>query len=57
MCHTSANAPAGKYRIDVPVYQTEEDALNLQNGAVVSHDFELPAPGGVVTVPVGLQPN
>jgi hypothetical protein len=51
------NAPAGKYRIHVPVYQTEQDALSEQNGATVTSDFELPAPDGIIVVGVGLQPN
>ncbi len=56
-CHTSTEAPAGKYRVEVPVYPTEEDALSYTNGVVLTHEFDLPAPDGIVTVPVGLQPN
>jgi len=56
-CHTTTNALAAKYRVEVPVYVTEQDALNHTNGVVLTHEFDLPAPNGIVTVPVGLQPN
>jgi hypothetical protein len=54
-CHVEHLAPAGKYRVTVPVYATEQAAA--ENGAPageVSVDFDLPAPGGVVEVPVAL---
>lgn len=54
-CHMEHVAPAGKYRITVPLYATEEDALAGGTPAgEVSTDFELPTPGGVVEVPVFL---
>lgn len=56
-CHTKTNAYAGKYRVQVPVYLTEQDALNQTNSVMVYHEFDLPAPDGIVVVPVGLQPN
>lgn len=56
-CHTTTNAYAAKYRVQVPVYQTEQDALNQTNSVMVYHEFDLPAPDGIVVVPVGLQPN
>jgi hypothetical protein len=49
-CHTSSPAQAGKYRVVVPVYSSETDALAETNATSVTVDFELPAPNGVVTV-------
>lgn len=51
-CHNAGVAPAGKYRITVPVYTTEQDALNHTNGVDRSFDFTLPAPNGVVVLPI-----
>lgn len=54
-CHVKHVAPAGKYRITVPVWATEEEAAaNGPPAAEVSVDFDLPAPGGVVEVPLAL---
>lgn len=52
-CHTAVNAPAAKYRVQVPVYPSEQDAINQQNGVMVYQEFDLPAPNGIVTIPVG----
>ena len=55
MCHVEHTAPAGKYRITVPVWATEQEAEEGGSPAgEVSVDFDLPAPGGVVEVPVTL---
>ena len=54
-CHEEHVAPAGKYRITVPVFASEADAVDNNSPAgQVSVDFVLPAPGGVVEVPVAL---
>ena len=52
-CSNSHDAPAGKYRVTIPVYASDGDA---QSGTVlrtVTADFDLPAEGGVVTVDLG----
>jgi hypothetical protein len=51
-CHVQHVAPAGKYRVNLSVFASEQDA---QDGVVsheVSVDFTLPAPGGMVDVPL-----
>ena len=51
-CYNAFAAPAGRYRITVPVYGSDEGA---QHGDVlheVEVPFTLPAPGGVVHVPL-----
>jgi len=54
-CYYEHTAPAAKYLITVPVYGSEdvEDSEPLYEAAVF---FELPAPGGVVAVPLPLAP-
>ncbi len=48
-CHNTFEAPAGKYRIEVPVYLSLEPyTAEPVHTAVV--DFTLPAPNGTVTV-------
>lgn len=49
-CHEMHAAPAGKYRVSVPVYASETDALEGNPSREVSVDFTLPAPGGLVDV-------
>ena len=53
-CSNAMNAPAGRYRIEVPIYA---DELSAETGGTalrtVRLDFELPAPDGIVTVPLG----
>ncbi|MCA9595402.1 MAG: hypothetical protein KC776_18935 [Myxococcales bacterium] len=53
-CHDSIAAPAGKYRVTVPVYASEDDAMFGKPLREVTVDFSLPAPGNVVEVPLGL---
>jgi hypothetical protein len=48
-CHNRFEAPAGKYRIEVPVYLTNELYPSTPDYTAVV-DFTLPAPSGVVTV-------
>lgn len=48
-CHDKFEAPAGKYRIEVPVYSTSEPYVSQPIDVVVV-DFTLPALGNVVTV-------
>jgi hypothetical protein len=53
-CYNPAMATAGKYLVRVPVYKTKEDA-EFGNVAYQSEVyFDLPAPNGVVEVPVVL---
>ncbi len=50
-CHNEQYATAGKYRVRVPVYATEAEAMsNGPPAKNVDVDFTLPAPGGVVEV-------
>lgn len=51
-CHTAGVAPAGKYRITVPVFTNEQDAMSNTNGVEHSYDFQLPAPNGIVVIPI-----
>lgn len=53
-CHTTSAAPAGKYRITVPVFNTAQDAMDNANGNLRSYDFQLPAPNGLVVIPVDM---
>ncbi|MCC6553750.1 MAG: hypothetical protein IT372_12120 [Polyangiaceae bacterium] len=52
-CHTEHTAPAGRYRVVVPVYASEAAAMEGTPSYEASVDFELPAPDGVVRVPIG----
>lgn len=49
-CHTGTVAPAARYRVSVPVYASEDDALSGNKLYDVTQDFELPAPGSLVEV-------
>ena len=49
-CHEEHHAPAGKYRVKVPVFASEEDALMNKVAFEVVQDFELPAPEGTLLV-------
>jgi hypothetical protein len=50
-CHNRFVAPAGKYRIEVPVYDTEvPEAVSPIHTATL--DFTLPSPDGIVRVDV-----
>lgn len=53
-CHTEHVAPASLYRLTAAIYDTEEAAAtSAAIHGTVTVEFELPAPGGVVEVPVG----
>lgn len=53
-CHHTRPAPADRYRVTLPVYDNEADAsAGAWRAREVSLDFELPAEGGLVTVPMG----
>ena len=54
-CYVPADAPAAKYRAAMQVYLHPEDALARVGGIPLSADFALPAPAGVVVLPVGLK--
>jgi hypothetical protein len=56
-CVDSRALPAGRYRVSVSVYATGTDALARTGPRVVSRDFELPAPSGVVDVPLASSPD
>ncbi len=56
-CHNASVAPAGKYRITVPVFATEADATANTNPVPHTVDFDLPAPNGIVIVPVDFLPD
>ncbi len=51
-CHNKHVAPAGKYRLKVNVYASEQDAQIGNVSHPVEVDFTLPAPGGIVEVPI-----
>jgi hypothetical protein len=55
-CETTNVLPAGRYRIDVPVYESEADAASRINARTASQTFDLPPPG-VVVVPLGVHPT
>lgn len=50
MCHEGHVAPAGKYRITVPVYASAEAATSGEKSFDAIVDFELPAPNDTVDV-------
>ena len=51
-CVTNRDLPAGRYRVSIWVYETADGALARTEPRVVSRDFELPAPNGIVDVPL-----
>ncbi|MDI3287442.1 hypothetical protein [Polyangium sp. 15x6] len=55
-CHEPHVARAGRYRIRVPVYASDMDAQAGTPSYEVTMNFELPAPNGVVVVPIGQSP-
>ncbi|MDI1446282.1 hypothetical protein [Polyangium sp. 6x1] len=55
-CHEEHVARAGKYRLRVPVYASEMDADMNAPAYEVTVNFDLPAPNGVVVVPIGQSP-
>ncbi len=50
-CARSRVLPAGRYRVAIRV-SDPEDLLTGLAGRIVTRDFELPAPGGIVDVPL-----
>jgi hypothetical protein len=53
-CSIAMNAPAGRYRVEIPVYDTATAAeSNAEPVRAVQIDFELPSPAGRVTIPLG----
>ncbi len=52
-CYYPRVAPAGRYRVVVPFFRTEQAALDNQPDIVCSVDFALPDPDGVVEVVLG----
>jgi hypothetical protein len=55
-CQRSETLPAGPYRIDVPVYGSDADALARTSARTATQSFALPAPGDTVTVALGVSP-
>jgi len=55
-CHTGHNVPAGRYRLVVPVYASEQAVLEGTVAYEVSVNFELPALDGIVRVSIGQSP-
>lgn len=53
-CHHQFTAPAGKYRVEVDVFASEQDALSGQPSHTASVSFDLKESGGVVEVPLDL---
>lgn len=51
-CHNQLVALPGKYSIKVPVYLSEQEAMSGQMAWEAWVDFTLPAPSGVVEVPL-----
>jgi hypothetical protein len=55
-CERRTPLPYGRYRIDVPVYPTEADALAKTYGRTATQTFDLPVAGDVVDVQLGQSP-
>lgn len=55
-CQRSETLPAGPYRIDVPVYASDADAVARTGARTAIQSFMLPAPGDSVTVALGVSP-
>jgi hypothetical protein len=55
-CERRTALPAGRYRIDVPVYASATDATAGTSGYTASQSFMLPVAGDVVDVAVGASP-
>ena len=52
-CSTATPAPPGTYTLSTTEFLSEPDALGNQNPFPRRVEFELPAPGGVVTIDLG----
>jgi hypothetical protein len=55
-CERRASLPDGRYRIDVPVYPTADDAVAKTSGYTASQSFDLPVAGNLVDVALGASP-
>jgi hypothetical protein len=55
-CERKQTLPDGPYRIDVPVYASDADAIAGTSARTAIQSFELPAPGDSVTVQLGVSP-
>jgi len=55
-CLRRQTLPDGPYRIDVPVYASDADALARTGARTAIQSFMLPAPGDNVTVALGVSP-
>jgi hypothetical protein len=55
-CERKEALPDGPYRIDVPVYASDADAIAQTNALTALQSFVLPAPRDSVTVQVGVSP-
>jgi hypothetical protein len=53
-CIRTTDLSSGRYRISVPVYASAADASTGIGGRVVTRDFDLPATGDVVDVPLSM---
>jgi len=51
-CASGGDLPAGRYRFSITVYDSAAGALARSGPRVVSRDFSLPAPNGIVDVPL-----
>jgi hypothetical protein len=51
-CHTAHAAPAGRYRVRAPVFESELDVQERRPAHFVEADFTLPATNGVVVLPI-----
>jgi hypothetical protein len=51
-CVSTRTLPAGRYRVSIEVYDSATAAVARTGPRVVSRDFELPAPAGLVDVPL-----
>jgi hypothetical protein len=52
-CESMKALPAAKYRVAIRAYDNASDAEARIGGWIATRDFDLPAPGGVVDVPLG----
>jgi hypothetical protein len=55
-CERKHALPAGQYRIDVPVYASQDDATNGTGARTATQTFTLPAPDDTVGVALGVSP-
>src|SRR5262245_56274146 len=55
-CQRRQTLPDGPYRIDVPVYGSDADALARTAARTAIQSFVLPVPGDIVTVALGVSP-